>query len=155
MKALTLWQPWAWAICYAGKDVENRTWRPSKDLVGQRIAIHAGLKRERGALRSMGIETPLFLEQGAIVAIATLKGFVRCEGTRIYFTDSAGLATMEEMQAVHRSPWFQGPIGWLLTDVVPIPGVRCQGQRGLWDVPDDVLAQVMAQLETTKGVNHG
>ena len=26
MKALSVRQPWAWAIIYAGKDVENRTW---------------------------------------------------------------------------------------------------------------------------------
>jgi len=26
MKAISLWQPWAWAILHAGKDVENRTW---------------------------------------------------------------------------------------------------------------------------------
>jgi hypothetical protein len=26
MKALSIRQPWAWAIIHAGKDVENRTW---------------------------------------------------------------------------------------------------------------------------------
>jgi hypothetical protein len=28
VKALTIRQPWAWAVVYAGKDVENRGWRP-------------------------------------------------------------------------------------------------------------------------------
>lgn len=27
MKAISLWQPWAWAILVCGKDVENRVWR--------------------------------------------------------------------------------------------------------------------------------
>jgi ASCH domain len=26
MKALSIQQPWAWAIIYAGKNIENRTW---------------------------------------------------------------------------------------------------------------------------------
>lgn len=27
MKAISLWQPWAWAVLCLGKDVENRVWR--------------------------------------------------------------------------------------------------------------------------------
>ncbi len=48
MKALSIRQPWAWAICHAGKRVENREWLSSspslhvaRRLVGQTIAIHA------------------------------------------------------------------------------------------------------------------
>jgi len=44
MKALTLWPEWAWAIIHLGKDVENRTWHPPKNILGQRIALHAGRK---------------------------------------------------------------------------------------------------------------
>lgn len=42
MKALTLHGVHAWCVMYAGKYVENRSWLPSLDLVGERIAIHAG-----------------------------------------------------------------------------------------------------------------
>lgn len=41
MRALTVRQPWAWAIVYGGKDVENRT----RNVVGSYrgpVAIHAG-----------------------------------------------------------------------------------------------------------------
>ena len=41
MKALSVRQPWAWAIAAAGKDVENRTWRT--DYRGL-IAIHASAR---------------------------------------------------------------------------------------------------------------
>lgn len=44
MKALTLWPEWAWSIMHLGKDVENRTWHPPKNILGQRIALHAGRK---------------------------------------------------------------------------------------------------------------
>lgn len=51
MKAITVQQPWAWAIIHGGKNVENRTrigtW---SKLAGQTIAIHAGQRwSERGA----------------------------------------------------------------------------------------------------------
>jgi len=41
--ALSVRQPWAWAIIHAGKDVENRDWRrPNPGLKFRgRVAIHA------------------------------------------------------------------------------------------------------------------
>lgn len=39
MKAITLWQPWAWAVVAGHKRVENRSW--STDFRGT-VAIHAG-----------------------------------------------------------------------------------------------------------------
>lgn len=39
MKALSVKQPWAWAIIHAGKDIEKRTWRT--DYRGP-LLIHAG-----------------------------------------------------------------------------------------------------------------
>lgn len=44
MKALTVFPEWAYAIRFLGKDVENRTWQPPKNIIGRRIALHSGLK---------------------------------------------------------------------------------------------------------------
>jgi len=38
MKALSIRQPWAWAIIHAGKDVENRTWKTK--MTGE-FLVHA------------------------------------------------------------------------------------------------------------------
>lgn len=86
VKALTIRQPYAWAICHAGKRIENRAWlkAPSllavaRRLVGQRIAIHAaagGGKRddfddaaEHVIARCRGVEVaklpPVFQRIGA------------------------------------------------------------------------------------------
>jgi len=46
MKALTVKQPWAWAIIHGGKDVENRS-RPTKHR-GQ-LYIHAGVAESKEA----------------------------------------------------------------------------------------------------------
>lgn len=43
MKALTIRQPWAWAIFTQGKDIENRDW--TTRLRG-RVAIDAAIARE-------------------------------------------------------------------------------------------------------------
>ncbi len=40
MKALSVRQPWAWAL-FHGKDVENRSWPLPRHILGQTIAIHA------------------------------------------------------------------------------------------------------------------
>ena len=42
MKALTIWPEWALAFQLLGKDIENRVWHAPPDLIGQRIALHAG-----------------------------------------------------------------------------------------------------------------
>lgn len=51
---------------------------------------------------------------------------------------------VEEVKVADRvdSPWFVGPIGWKLADVVAIAPVPCSGQQGLWMVPVDLLPYV-------------
>lgn len=53
LQALTLMCPWAHAIAYWGKNIENRTWTPPRSLIGQCIAIHAG----KSALERVGVST--------------------------------------------------------------------------------------------------
>lgn len=47
MKAISLWQPWASLIACGVKRYETRHWAPSRDLIGQTIAIHAAKKIDR------------------------------------------------------------------------------------------------------------
>ena len=42
MKAVTVRQPFAWAIAAGFKDVENRSWAPRIEL-GEIVAIHAAV----------------------------------------------------------------------------------------------------------------
>lgn len=44
MKAISLWQPWASLIACGAKPFETRHWAPPRELIGQRIAIHAAKK---------------------------------------------------------------------------------------------------------------
>jgi len=49
MKAISLWQPWASLIACGAKPYETRHWAPRRELIGQRIAIHAAKKVDPGA----------------------------------------------------------------------------------------------------------
>lgn len=142
MKALTLHQPWASLIGNPPlKNIENRTWTPPAGILGQRIAIHAGKTYSREAA---DFARPLVLDfdkrvgkglvaSGAIVATAVVSG---CYDS----TSDIGLLMFSGLPSeIKQSPWFFGPVGWLLTDVVrlrePIP---CKGAQGLWTVPKDI-----------------
>jgi hypothetical protein len=55
LKALTLIQPYGWAIANGYKPVENRTKPPWKSVQGKRIAIHSGMKPlDRNGLNLIG-----------------------------------------------------------------------------------------------------
>ncbi len=62
--ALSVRQPWAWAIIYASKDIENRSWQAVNHGLRQRgrIAIHAskGMTREEYEDASEFIAATLF-----------------------------------------------------------------------------------------------
>src|SRR5260370_1114928 len=79
MRALSVRQPWAWAIAAAGKDVENRSWKSGYRGL---IAIHAAMTREDAGglpLRSLACAYEAdrgfpAAASGAVVAVADLAG---------------------------------------------------------------------------------
>lgn len=138
MFALTIKQPWVWAICEQGKRLENRTWAPYRSLVGNEFAIHAGKTLDRDVPEGSSIgsrsEVPPKSElvMGAVAAVATLRG---------YRTDPP-LANDPQFW------WFEGPYGWMLEDqvwVLPDP-IPCTGHQGLWRLPGDIEDMVYEGL---------
>lgn len=139
-RGVTLIRPWAWAVACAGKDVENRTWEAPRAAVGGWLAIHAGQKWDadavpwiRGRVDSRRVGVPAKDEDrsGVIVAVAQLGAVVTSSD----------------------SPWFVGPFGWRLDNVVRLPSpVPCKGAQGLWQLPAGVLDQVRAGVEQLREV---
>ena len=134
MRALTLRPPAAYAVAHLGKLTENRTWRPPRTLLGKHLAIHAAARptgddahmAARIAART-GAVLPDDLPHGVIVAV------VRVAGVRA---------------ADDPDPWFTGPFGWVLTDLLTLPEpLVCSGGRGLWNTPRAVSAQLRALLK--------
>ncbi len=151
MKALSIRQPWAWLIvrpdlagdererAYAThsiKPVENRTW--STTYRGA-LAIHAGVTMTRDDYEACALflrsdphlrhlcevlPEPEALDRGGIIGRARL---IAC-------------------QTLHESPWFCGPIGWVLTEATPLQFAPCKGTLGVFDVPSDLL-RPLAELQ--------
>ena len=126
MKAITLKQPWASLVAEGAKKIETRTHSRFKNLVGQRIAIHAGKTFELlplGALREdhvkkvfKGSNKPL--PNGAIVCTAFVK-----EVRMLTDEDSYDACCPAA-----------GKFGLILTDVQKVdPPVPARGYQGIWE----------------------
>jgi hypothetical protein len=161
IKAITIKQPWTWAVAHGGKDVENRTWATSYTGL---LAIHAGAAwAEEGACDRQVIaaaqasrdengcyDPPLHIEfevgaggirrlrptdpryvRSAIIAVAEVEDMGVCEG--------------------YCSLWaIPGQHHWRLTNVRPLAQpVPCKGRLGLWNLPDNVRDAVTEQLAAT------
>lgn len=142
IRALTLWQPWAGAIAYGAKRVENRTWPVPSGLIGQVIAIHAGQRFDHGA-RLCGRPAPRqappeLLRRGAVLAVAQLAS-CHFPGRRPGACGHAGLLC---------SRWAaRGEYHWVLRQVQPLPEpVPARGFQGLWRLPREVEQAIHAQL---------
>src|SRR5215208_6447735 len=124
MRALSIRQPWAWAIIHAGKNVENRKWNTHHR---ETIAIHASGNLDKDAVLPEGIDKPDIedLRRGAIIGLVDIVDVVR----------------------EHPSKWFVGPYGFVLENPQPLSRpIPCKGALGFWRVPPDVLEEMEIQL---------
>lgn len=140
MKAITIWPEWAWAICYLGKPVENRTWSPPKGMIGQRIAIHAGasiggVKTEQACgnavikLVNMAVDSGWNLELGGPVLDVFEKNGVRVEFDARSIQKSAIVATAI-LAGSTEGYWchHEGQIKSASKTMVEVtPGIECLG----------------------------
>lgn len=159
MKALTVQQPWAWAIVHGGKDVENRTtaWKYRGPL-----AIHAGTRwSDRGTSSPLvnaacdrvfgAASTPLdyipglrpeVWNPGSIIGVVDLVD-VHSSTTCVDADGAMCSAWAEASYAEHGGRTRRDIVHLVLEDPIklaePIP---CVGQRGLWTPPADVLAEL-------------
>ena len=146
MQALTLYQPWLWAILgppeHRAKRIENRPWKPPQKTLGGWIALHASAATKKAYEERI---TQQIYERTGLVAPPP-EDFTR--GT------IAGLARVVGCVEESDDPWFLGPIynkkknyGWVLTDVIAIPRpVPCRGFQRLWGVPSRELQEVLDQV---------
>ncbi len=132
MKAISIKQPWAWAIIHAGKDVENRTWAPGlkEDNYRGPLLIHASKSFDTEGYnwiiqnhKKLNVYLPAYpspgdFQKGGIIGRVIFKKLVR---------------------SIDYSPWIFGPWGWVLIDPKPIDFIPYKGQLGIFNVPDDLI----------------
>lgn len=129
--SITLIRPWGW--CITGfkpgqypidpKRIENRTYPPPRGIETGLLVLHAG--------KSVDSEmtTHLVGQLGALIPDTGdgVIGVCRCTG---YVQSSDDI-------------WFNGPFGWVLTDVVAIsPPLRMRGHLGCHRVPTPLARTV-------------
>jgi hypothetical protein len=121
-QVLSLYPEWAWAIVFAGKDVENRSWRTSYRGT---LLIHASSKRSsREALESAR-------------SLLCARSKLRPRDLPDEFPRSAILGAVELVDCVEdaKSPWAEAKaIHWLLRSARPLqqPITGIVGQRRVW-----------------------
>jgi hypothetical protein len=124
MKALTIQQPWAWAIIHAGKQIENRTWKTRHRGL---LAIHASAKLNKHAEMPRGVRRP---EEDELTPSAII-----------------GVVELVDVVTESRSKWFEGPVGFVLAKPRalrnPIP---CKGRLSMWEVPRRVVLKIEKEL---------
>ena len=133
--ALSVRQPWAWALLYGGKTVENRTWarrargriwihassgRESRDAVEKAVSLVAqgGKCNDREALEHYREHN----QRGAILGSMTL-------------TDCHRLDELDRSDPLRSNPWAYGPWLWLVTDPEPCDLWPTPGRPLLWMAP--------------------
>ncbi|CAK0909127.1 unnamed protein product, partial [Prorocentrum cordatum] len=134
LRALSVQQPFAFAILCGAKAVENRSLRP--DRMGLRlpayVALHASARPARGGagthaavaerLREAGVALPPAEE----LPLGVLLGVLRVEACEPPLESDQGWA-------------LAGRYRWRISDVRALPRpIRCKGQQNLWRVPASV-----------------
>lgn len=117
--ALSVRQPWAWAIIHAGKDIENRSWQAVNHGLRQRgrIAVHAA----KGMTRDEYLDASEFMASLGVTCPAPhalLRGGI------------IGSVEVEDVVSQSASPWFFGPRGLVLRHPEPCEFVPAVGALG-------------------------
>lgn len=128
--ALSVRQPWAWAIIHGGKDIENRSWQ----------AVNHGLKR-RGRIcihASKGLSMYEYEDAQRFIE----ENDIACPLPRdLKFGQIIGTVDVVDVVSDHESPWFMGPRGLVLKDPEPIElPYLVHGQLGYfkWNKTDEL-----------------
>lgn len=146
MLAITVQQPWAWAIIHGGKNVENRT-RPGtwRRAVGQRIAVHAGQRwSERGGRIVPGIAG--MWQQGWFDHVDRVPPGV-IVGTVLvldsHMEEGGCCAPWGEASYVEHGGGRRVDIVHLeLAEPTAVEPIECRGALGLWTVPEHIEAEL-------------
>jgi len=140
LKAISIRQPWAWAVIHGGKDIENRSIsavRNMQSAIGQRVYVHAGVKIcsapmfEEAAdfMRSIGVEPPARedLRYGGVIGSVFVEDAV-------FPTRGKGVCVIGDSDKTLKSPWYGGNTGFLFRDPMPCRFISARGQLGLFTV---------------------
>lgn len=120
--ALSVRQPWAWAIIHGGKDIENRSWQAVNHGLRQRgrIAIHAA----KGMTRDEFEDASDFINRAG----------AKCPDAHLMQRGGIiGSVEVVDVVTESSSPWFFGPRGIVLRNAEPCEFIPAVGQLGYFE----------------------
>ena len=138
MRALTVRQPWAGAIIWRGKDVENRTRNIAGAYRGP-VAIHVSLRHDYSAVEAHdavcgGIDQHSIYGYGAFIGVVDL-------------VDVHEAAPFDCGSEWAEFEFGRRTVHLVLANPRPLPEpIPCKGRLGLWTPPAEILEQLQAVL---------
>lgn len=152
LRCLTVRQQWAWAIVYAGKDVENRS---QSTKVRGWVGIHAGKGADRTIRGRSAQEEALARE--ACAAVADRYSEADPATLRAYQARGAVIGVAHLVDSHHsedgccESEWAERSSGyswhWCFDQVIGVdPPLPARGALGMWRPDDDLSAELEAVL---------
>lgn len=167
MRAITVRQPWAWAIIHGGKNVENR----SRNIAGSYrgpVAIHAGKTYGGATSRNSAWESlsdaldaegcPPW-ESASTDCRGVIIGVVDLVDAHLVKQSNDGMSNVcfDNRTPIGSicSPWAQNYVEFptwrgyhlVLANPRPITPIPCRGRLGLWTLPDDIAAIAAAATQ--------
>lgn len=128
-RALSVRQPWAWAIIHAGKDIENRSWQ----------AVNHGLKR-RGPIAVHAAKGITQWEYASTVRFMDDIGVVCPPAHELVRGGIIGSVSVDDVVTESDSPWFMGPRGLVLSNPRECKPVPSRGVLGYFKWANDLDA---------------
>lgn len=132
MLALSVRQPWAWAIIHAGKDIENR------GLKFEWKRGYAGLKNSLAIQASAGMTRDQYLEGADFMATLGIQCPRPADLVR---GGIIGAVKVVNVTRKSSSPWFFGPLGLVLAEARAVEPIPVSGSLGYftWQRSDGEL----------------
>ena len=122
--AISVRQPFAWAIVAGIKPIENRGASVAgrfRKLIGQRIAIHAAFNMADA-------------EYEAAVAFMRQLGVKPPHPDTLWYGGVVGSAEVVAVVTASRSPWFSGPAGIEFAKPIECEFFQCRGWPGVFNL---------------------
>ena len=179
MQAITLWQPYASLIAEGIKTTETRSWAPKKEMLGERIAIHASKRKistadwerfpiemQQAIILKWGSTFEVDIPYGAVVATAVLADVkqvhsynaIRPGYVLVYSAHNATTSEHMErpiMESIPADPFGDYSTGrkiWILEDIKKLGSpIKCPGRQNLWNCDWHMGAYNAAQRFAEEG----
>lgn len=134
LPVLSIRQPWASAIVFGFKDIENRTWEtPFRG----RFLVHATRWKNE---REFEAAFEFLRERIDFDHMQMLCGGSphAPDGHLREFGQIIGEARITSCVSSSPSPWFEGPFGFVLSDAKRFTPIAAKGRLGFWnfDLPE-------------------